>query len=194
MPKVFSALDKIKPVYDITYKIVMFICKILLIADIIVTIYMVIGRYITFIDPPVWGEQIVLTLMVYMTVLSATLAIRRNAHIRMTALDKYLPKNLVKSLDLLADIAVTALGVILLVYGLKVCDSPMARLGKYDSLPWLGRVWMYIPIPVAGATMIIFELEQICLHIKAFFIKDEPKDEEVKTEAKNEVNEEVTAQ
>ena len=82
LPAFFRTMDKIKPVYDWTYKVFMFICKILLIADIIVTIYMVIGRYITFIDAPVWGEQIVLTLMVYMTVLSATLAIRRNAHIR----------------------------------------------------------------------------------------------------------------
>lgn len=193
MPTIFKKLDKLKPVYDAAYKVVLSICKVLLIADILVTIYMVIGRYLPFIPAPVWGEQVVLTLMVYMTVLSATLAIRRNAHIRMTALDKYLPVNLVKSLDLLADIAVTALGVILLIYGIKVCDSPMARLGKYDSLPWLGRVWMYVPIPVAGATMIIFELEQICLHIKAFFIKGDSKDEEVKIEAKNEVNKEVTA-
>ena len=172
MPKVFSVLDKIKPVYDITYKIVMFICKILLIADIIVTIYMVIGRYITFIDAPVWGEQIVLTLMVYMTVLSATLAIRRNAHIRMTALDKYMSKTMVKVLDLLSDVAVTALGVILLVYGIKVCQSPLAKFGKYDSIPSLSRVWMYLPMAIAGGTMIIFEIEQIYNHIKAFFVEN----------------------
>lgn len=172
MPKVFSALDKIKPLYDITYKIVMFICKILLITDIIVTIYMVIGRYITFIDAPVWGEQIVLTLMVYMTVLSATLAIRRNAHIRMTALDKYMSKTMVKVLDLLSDVAVTALGVVLLVYGIKVCQSPLAKFGKYDSIPSLSRVWMYLPMAIAGGTMIIFEIEQIYNHIKAFFVEN----------------------
>ena len=172
MPKIFSVLDKIKPLYDITYKIVMFICKILLIADILVTIYMVIGRYITFIDAPVWGEQIVLTLMVYMTVLSATLAIRRNAHIRMTALDKYMSKTMVKVLDLLSDVAVTALGVILLVYGIKVCQSPLAKFGKYDSIPSLSRVWMYLPMAIAGGTMIIFEIEQIYNHIKAFFVEN----------------------
>ena len=194
MPTIFKKLDKLKPIYDMAYKIVLSICKILLIADILVTIYMVIGRYLPFIPAPVWGEQVVLTLMVYMTVLSATLAIRRGAHIRMTALDKYLHPNLVKSLDILADLGVTALGLILLIYGIKVCDSPMARLGKYDSLPWLSRVWMYIPMPVAGATMIIFELEQICLHIKAFFIKDDPKDEEAKPETPAEIKEEVTAQ
>lgn len=33
MPKIFTTLDKIKPAYDITYKVVLFICKILLIAD-----------------------------------------------------------------------------------------------------------------------------------------------------------------
>ena len=57
----------------------------------------------------------VLTLMVYMAVLSATLAIRKRSHIRMTAFDKYLPKKALLTLDLLADIAVLALGVVLLI-------------------------------------------------------------------------------
>ena len=52
--------------------------------------------------------------MAYMAVLSAALAIRRGAHIRMTALDSYLPKKLVKSLDILADVAVLVLAVIML--------------------------------------------------------------------------------
>ena len=34
MPAFFRALNKIKPVYDWTYKVVMFICKLLLVADI----------------------------------------------------------------------------------------------------------------------------------------------------------------
>ena len=38
MPKIFTTLDKIKPAYDITYKVVLFICKLLLIADIIITV------------------------------------------------------------------------------------------------------------------------------------------------------------
>jgi hypothetical protein len=44
MPKIFTTLDKIKPAYDITYKVVLFICKILLIADILITTMSVIGR------------------------------------------------------------------------------------------------------------------------------------------------------
>ncbi len=176
MPAFFRALEKIKPVYDWTYKILMFICKLLLIGDILITAWAVAGRYIPFITDPHWSEEIVLTLMVYMAVLSATLAIRRGAHIRMTAFDTYLPKNVLRVSDILADLAVMALGVVLVVYGIKFCNSPLSIRGKYASIPTLSKFWQYLPIPVAGAGMIIFELEQIFLHIEAFFVKDEQKE------------------
>ena len=38
MPKIFNAFEKIKPMYNWTYKVVMFICKILLIVDIVLEI------------------------------------------------------------------------------------------------------------------------------------------------------------
>ena len=176
MPAFFRALEKIKPVYDWTYKILMFICKLLLIGDILITAWAVAGRYIPFITDPHWSEEIVLTLMVYMAVLSATLAIRRGAHIRMTAFDTYLPKNVLRVSDILADLAVMALGVVLVVYGIKFCNSPLSIRGKYASIPTLSKFWQYLPIPVAGAGMIIFELEQIFLHTEAFFVKDEQKE------------------
>lgn len=172
MPKIFQTLDKIKPVYDIAEKIMMFICKILLIADILVTCYMVIGRYVSFIPAPVWGEQVVLTLMVYMAVLSATLAIRNNAHIRMTCFDTYLPKGLLMVLDIISDVLVMWLGYVMLTSGWTAAIKLGAR-GFYDSLPWLSRFWMYLPVPVAGVGMIIFEIEQLYQHIKSFFVKEE---------------------
>ena len=172
MPKIFDTFEKIRPVYNWTYKVVMFICKILLIVDILVTSMAVAGRYIPFIPDPAWSEQVVLTCMVYMAVLSATLAIHTNSHIRMTVFDQYLPSKVVKVLDVIADIAVMVLGLILLVKGIEVCNSPLAKFGKYESLPWLSRVWMYIPIPLAGGSMMIFEIEQLFDHIKAFFVKE----------------------
>ena len=172
MSKLFRALDKVKIVYDIAEKVMMFICKLLLIADILVTCYIVIGRYISFIPAPVWGEQVVLTLMVYMAVLSATLAIRNNSHIRMTCFDRYLPKTAVMVLDIISDLLVMVLGYVMLVHGWTAAIKLGAR-GFYDSLPWLSRFWMYLPVPVAGAGMIVFEIEQLYQHIKAFFIKEE---------------------
>ena len=172
MPKIFTTLDKIKPVYDITYKVVLFICKLLLIADILITTMSVIGRYVSFIPDPAWSEEVVLTCMSYMAVLSAALAIRRGAHIRMTAFDVYLPKIAVKVLDIPADLAVCILGVIMMLVGRNYATTLGGR-GFYVSMPWLSRFWMYFPVPLAGVAMIIFEIEALYNHIKSIFVKEE---------------------
>ena len=175
MPAFFRTLEKIRPLYDWTYKIIMFICKLLLIGDILITSWAVAGRYIPFITDPHWSEEIVLTFMVHMAVLSATLAIRKGAHIRMTAFDTYLPKKVLVVSDILADLAVMILGIILVVYGIRFCNSPLSLRGKYASIPTLSKVWQYLPVPVAGIGMIIFELEQVFLHVEQLFVKEDKK-------------------
>ncbi len=178
MPKFFATMDKIKHAYDWTDKIVLIICKILLIADILITSYAVAGRmfnqYIPFLKDPAWSEEVVLTCMSYMAVLSAALAIRRGSHIRMTAFDKYLPKRVIKFLDILSDIAVFSLGLIMLFVGWRYATTLGGR-GFYVSIPWLSRFWMYFPVPLAGLAMIIFELESLYNHLKSFFMKEEEK-------------------
>lgn len=172
MPKIFEKIDKIKPAYDMTYKVVLFLCKILLIVDILITSMAVAGRYISFIPDPAWSEEIVLTCMAYMAVLSAALAIRRGAHIRMTAFDSYLPKTLLKVLDIIADIAVFILALVMLIVGWQYAMQIGGR-GTYVSMPSVSRFWMYFPVPLAGIAMIIFEIEAIYNHIKKFFEKEE---------------------
>ncbi len=174
MKSFFDAVDKIKPLYDVTYKVMLFICKLLLIADILITSMSVLGRYISFVPDPSWSEEVVLTLMSYMAVLSAALAIRRGAHIRMTALDRYLPKILIKILDILNDVLVLCLAVVMIVVGWQYA-STIGSKGVYVSLPKLSRFWMYFPIPVAGVAMLVFELEAVYTHIKGFFIKEGDK-------------------
>ncbi len=180
MPAFFKKLEKIKPVYDWAYKIILFICKLLLIADIVITSWSVLGRYVSFITDPHWSEEMVLTFMVYMAVLSATLAIRKRSHIRMTAFDKYLPQKVLTVLDLLADFAVLALGVVLVVQGLKVIDpnGALAKFAKYSSLPNLSQIWQFLPMAVAGVGMILFELEQVFLRIEELCIPNKTHEKE----------------
>ena len=187
MPKIFDAFDRIRPAYDAVYKAVLVICKLLLIADILITSYAVAGRLIGgiqladgrylrnvvfFLDDPAWSEEIVLTLMSYMAVLSAALSIRTNAHIRMTALDTYLPKKLIMVLDVVSDLAVMALGIIMLVVGYNYATTLGSR-GFYVSIPTLSKFWQYLPIPIAGFAMIVFEIESLLDNVKKFFVKEE---------------------
>src|SRR5699024_12720101 len=104
MKQFFATMDKLRPIYDMTDKIVMTICKLLLIADIIITGYSVLGRYIPFITSPSWTEEVVLTLMSYMTVLSEAIAIRHKEHIRMDAFERYIPTPELDFLNFLADV------------------------------------------------------------------------------------------
>lgn len=168
----FDRLDKIKPAYDAIYKVVLFVCKIFLIADILITTMSVMGRYISFIPDPSWSEEVVLTLMSYMAVLSAALAIRRGAHIRMTAFDRYLPERLLKVLDIVSDIVVLAFAVVMLVVGTKYATT-IGSKGTYVSMPSISRIWMYLPVPVAGVAMIVFELETFYSHVKSLVLGSE---------------------
>lgn len=168
----FKTIDKIKPLYDVIYKIVMVICKLFLIVDILITTMSVCGRYIPFIPDPAWSEEVVLTCMSYMAVLSAALAIRRNAHIRMTAFDPYLPKSLIMVLDILSDVAVLVLAFVMITVGWKYAVT-IGSKGTYVSMPKLSRFWMYFPIPVAGVAMLVFQLERLYTDIRNIFIKEE---------------------
>ena len=171
MPQIFYTLDKLKPVYDKIYSIVMFACKLLLVIDILITSMAVAGRYISFIPDPSWSEEVVLTCMAYMAVLSAALAIRRGAHIRMTALDNYLHPKVVKGLDILANVAVLILGIIMITIGWRYARG-IGSKGTYVSMPNVSRFWMYFPVPLAGVAMVVFEIEAIYNNIKSFFVKE----------------------
>ena len=163
----FTQLKKIEPLYNFVYAVFMLICKLLLVADILITSWIVLARYIRVIPAPNWGEELILTLMSYMAVLSAALAIKKNAHIRMTAFDRYLPHKMVVALDLLADLAVLGLAIVMLAIGWQYASGIGAK-GTYISMPWLSKFWQYFPIPLAGLAMIFFELERIVIDLERF--------------------------
>ncbi len=165
MRAVFRVVDKIKPFYDHVDRVVLFICKMLLIIDLAITAMAVTGRYVSFVPDPAWSEEVVLTCMAYMAVLSAALAIRRNDHIRMSAFDRYLPQKLLAILDLISDVAVMILGFVRIFVGWNYARILGSR-GFYVSMPSISRFLMYFPVPLAGVAMVIFEIETLYNQIK----------------------------
>ena len=173
MPSFFKAVDRMKPFFDSCNKAVMALCKCLLVIDILIIVMQVSGRYIWFIPDPPWTEEVILTLMCYMGLIAAAMALRRDAHIRMTVFDKKLPAKVVVTLDILADIVVVAFAVVMIRFGLAYATGLGAK-GFYTSMPKLSKFWMYFPVPLAGFFAILFEIEIILNHIKLLFVK-EPK-------------------
>ena len=90
----------------------------------------------------------------------------------MTAFDRYLPEKVIITLDLIADLAVLALAVVMLVTGWSYATGLGAK-GTFISMPWLSKFWQYFPIPLAGLAMIFFEVERIVLDVERYFIREE---------------------
>lgn len=175
MSNFWTKMERIKPVYDFVDKTVMLLCKLLLVAEVIITTIVVGGRYFAS-QSPAWGEELILTCMIYMAMLSATMALRKNAHIRMTSFDHYLPKKVVFILDILADVVVLAFAIIMIKQGFAYSLGIGAK-GSYTSLPGLSKFWLYFPVPLAGIAMVFFEIEAVFKHVKAFFVKSEEEGE-----------------
>ncbi|MBQ8052581.1 MAG: TRAP transporter small permease [Lachnospiraceae bacterium] len=159
----------IERIFDKIYEFVMLLCKLLLIADVVITSYAVLGRYagkyIPFLKDPAWSEEIVLTCMIYMAFLSAALAIRKGTHIRMTSLDPYLPPKAVIVLDLFAYVLVLLFSMVLVWEGFQFAVTIGSR-ATYTSLPWLSRFWLYAPVPISGIAMVMFQIDAIVKYIR----------------------------
>jgi TRAP-type C4-dicarboxylate transport system permease small subunit len=64
------------------------------------------------------------------------------------------------------------LGFIMLIVGTKYATTLGSR-GYYVSIPTLSKFWQYLPIPLAGFAMIVFEIEALVNNVKKFFVKEE---------------------
>ena len=60
----------------------------------------------------------------------------------------------------------------MLVVGYKYATTLGSR-GYYVSIPTLSKFWQYLPIPMAGFAMIVFEIEALVNNLKKFFVKEE---------------------
>lgn len=146
--------------YDRFCNIIICVCKVLLSVEIFIAAIVVITRYLPGVVVPTWSEETILTCMIYMAMLSAAIGLRKNAHIRMTALDKVMSKNMVWALDIFGCLVVTAFAVVMCTEGWKFALNVGGK-GYYASMPWLSKFWLYLPIPISGVVTIVFEIEQI---------------------------------
>lgn len=151
-----------KKIIDRTFHYIESLCKIMLIVQIISVSIVVIGRQV-FGTTPVWGEELTLFSMVWMSLLGATILLKDDGHIAVTALDVYLPKKAIKALDLLSYIFLGFYAVIMVIYGLKLVE--LTGLNMMPALK-IKSSWLYAAMPVSAFAMLIILLEKIYLLFK----------------------------
>lgn len=79
--------DKLEKIIDVVYKVVEFLSAICLAGQVVLISYAVFGRFFL-PKTPSWCEEISRVLMVWMSLLTAALAVKDDSHVQMSVFDK----------------------------------------------------------------------------------------------------------
>lgn len=119
--------------------------------------WQVFGRYVLNASPA-WTEQAALVLMVWFVMLAAAAGVREGFHIRIEVFVDALPPRARAVCRAAATIVVGACGVVLAVWGAQLVVAVW-----HHTIPTLGipRGFAYLPLPLSGALITLFALEQL---------------------------------
>lgn len=124
--------------------------------------WQVFGRFILNSSPS-WSEQAALTLMIWFVTLAAAVGVREGFHIRITAVEDALPLPARKSMRIVADLVVGAIGAAMLFWG---GDLVARTWGHVIPSLGLSRGFAYLGLPLAGGLIILFTLERVLLELR----------------------------
>ncbi len=151
--------------YDGVYWLFMTFCKIVFIASIIITSYVVFMRFVMS-KTPRWGEQAILMCMVYMALISASLAIRTDKHLRVVLIQYAFPASIrakvMKVLHSLSQVMIFAFSLFMIVYGIQF--TQLMSKSVLSGIP-IAKSWLYAAVPVSGLCMLLMQSERFILFI-----------------------------
>jgi TRAP-type C4-dicarboxylate transport system permease small subunit len=122
-----------------------------MLVQVVIVCYVVAGRYI-FKKTPAWGEELSLLCMVWFSLLSASLAVRDNTHIRMSIVDAIFPKKVLKFIDRIFYLLNVAFSLFMIIEGTK-----LTLLTVRSIMPGIGISisWLYVSVPIAGLSLML---------------------------------------
>lgn len=152
---------KISPIMDYIEKFINTVCVLFLAFQVISIIVMVFGRYI-FNYVPRMTEEFSLFCMVWFSLLSISLSIRDDSHIKMEVMDALVSPDKIKYFQYFAAILIFGFSVAMVVYGYRlVLLTANTQLSGFQ----ISEGWLYLSIPVSGVFMalssIVFFIEKI---------------------------------
>ncbi len=142
--------------FDGVYFFFMTTCILAFIAMVIVTSFVVFNRFIIK-NSLVWGEPIALMCMVYMSLVSAALAIRKDTHIRMTVIDFIASEKIIGVMNAFAHIFIFIFGLFMIIYGWN-----FSMIAGRNIITGVGikSMWLYLTAPFAGVAICLMEIER----------------------------------
>jgi len=132
-------------------KLLDIIIVILMLGMVGVVFYQVIMRQV-FENPPMWGEQISVLLMVWFVFFGIVLGLEENLHIGITMFVDKLPKKAIFVVEVLVSVLIAVLSILLIRFGYSHVVL-LFQTGAVQPVTGLPNGIFYIPVPLAGLLM-----------------------------------------
>lgn len=105
-----------------------------------------------------WTEEAARFLLIGMTFVAATIAVKTWGHFQLLVIRNWLPKRYHRGLQYLAVFVVLLMSAILIRYGIAI-----AEISWYQTSPTMdwSMGYLYSMVPICGAIMFVFALEHL---------------------------------
>ncbi len=101
-----------------------------------------------------WSEELGRYILVYLTFLGASVAVKKNSHIGVEAVVKVLPRSIANIVEWIANVLTLAFFVVLIAYGSKVVGITLSQLSPALHVK-MGFIYMAV---VIGAVLMVIHL------------------------------------
>lgn len=153
-------IEKFKKIWDpidkIVFGIIKYACVLFLAALVCIVFYIFFGRYVLN-SSPIWGEQLALFLLTWMSILGSSTVLRTDEHLRVTMFDEKLGKKGVFITDVLTTVIVIIFAVFLIKYGMQLMKQSRNNMMAGIKIPYR---YMYLSLPVTGVAYLFALVSQ----------------------------------
>jgi len=136
-------------------RIVEGVVALLVVAIVAVVFGQVIARFLLQVPTP-WSEELARYLLVWISFLAASVALRRGAHVGVAFFVELLPKRVQVIVAGITHLVATAFFATMAVYGLQILSVTRIQRSPAMEMP---MHWAYSAIPAGGALMFLYMVE-----------------------------------
>ena len=122
--------------------------------------YEVIARYL-FNAPTIWAQEIAQLLLLWATFIAISRALKRDQHIRITALEAFLSEVAKKWLKLFSLVFIASLCVLAVVYGGSIFWDSFERGRSTGTMLNIPNWWTEVVIPLGFSILLLQALAEI---------------------------------
>jgi TRAP-type transport system small permease protein len=137
-------------------RVLMRLCGICLLGFTATTLLDVAARVVG--HPLLWPQEVTSAFFIYGVFIGASAATRRNDHLQLLALTEAMSGTTRRVFEVMNRAVVMGVGLFLVIYGWQ---NFLTGFGSFRMPSMLPIAYLYAPIPLCGALVAVFSLEQI---------------------------------